>query len=164
VTTPSTTGPVRGVDFVVLPTRDFEAAVAFYGTTLGLPRSVYRPDRRYAEFETGNLTLMVIDPPGMEVERRASRNAVALRVDDVHEWRALLEERDVAFKGETMDSGVCHQAVFADPDGSILILHHRYTPHAGRGRELAGVRPLRFPARRLVDEDGHAVADHLRVD
>jgi predicted enzyme related to lactoylglutathione lyase len=136
VTTALTPGPVRGVDFVVLPTRDFEAAVSFYGTILGLPRSVYRPDRRYAEFETGNLTLVVIDPPGMDVEGRASRNAVALRVDDVHEWRALLEERGVAFKGETMDSGVCHQAIFADPDGNTLILHHRYaprTPDAGAG-------------------------------
>ena len=26
------------------------------------------------------------------------------------------------------DSGVCHQAVFKDPDGNVLILHHRYAP------------------------------------
>jgi catechol 2,3-dioxygenase-like lactoylglutathione lyase family enzyme len=130
MTTASTPGPVRGVDFVVLPTRDFEAAVTFYGSTLGLHRSVYRPDRQYAEFETGNLTLMVIDPPGLGAENRVSRNAVALRVDDVHEWRTLLEERGVAFAGDTMDTGACHQAFFADPDGNTLILHHRYTPRA----------------------------------
>ena len=101
--------------------------MAFYGTTLGLHRSVFRPERSYAEFETGDLTLMVIDPPGMDIDDRASRNAVALRVDDVHEWRALLEERGVAFHGDTMDSGVCH-AFFADPDWNTLILHHHYTP------------------------------------
>jgi predicted enzyme related to lactoylglutathione lyase len=50
---------VTGVDFVVMPTSDFETAVAFYGTIIGLRRSAYRPERRYAEFETGNLTLMV---------------------------------------------------------------------------------------------------------
>jgi predicted enzyme related to lactoylglutathione lyase len=119
---------VTGVDFVVMPTSDFETAVAFYGTIIGLRRSAYRPERRYAEFETGNLTLMVIDPPGGNLEQRANRNAVALRVDDVHESRALLEERGVAFHGDTMDTGVCHQAIFSDPDGNNLILHNRYTP------------------------------------
>jgi predicted enzyme related to lactoylglutathione lyase len=117
---------VRGVDFAVMPTRDFAAAVAFYGDTLGLRRSVYRPERSYAEFETGNLTLMVIDPPGMDVEERKSRNAIALRVDDVQESRARLEESGVAFTGDILDSGVCYQAFFADPDGNTLILHHRY--------------------------------------
>jgi hypothetical protein len=27
-----------------------------------------------------------------------------------------------------LDSGVCHQAFFADPDGNPLALHHRYAP------------------------------------
>jgi len=119
---------VTGVDFVVLPTSDFEAASAFYDNTLGLRRSVYLPERKYAEFETGNVTLMVIDPPGRNLEDRKGRNAVALQVDDVHESRALLEEHGVEFHGDTMDSGVCHQAFFEDPDGNMLILHHRYAP------------------------------------
>lgn len=115
-----------GVDFAVMPTRDFEAAVKFYGDTLGLRRSVYVPDRKYAEFETGNLTLMVIDPPSMNVEERRGRNPIALRVDDVQQARTLLEEQGIEFTGDIMDSGVCHQAFFADPDGNTLILHHRY--------------------------------------
>ena len=41
---------VSGVDFVSIPTRDLERAVAFYGETLGLQRSAYRPDRNFAEF------------------------------------------------------------------------------------------------------------------
>jgi hypothetical protein len=40
--------------------------------------------------------------------------------------RAELEAQGVAFRGEILDSGVCHQAFFADPDGNALILHHRY--------------------------------------
>ena len=36
---------VTGVDFVSVPTRDLAAAVEFYGTTLGLHRSVYVPER-----------------------------------------------------------------------------------------------------------------------
>jgi catechol 2,3-dioxygenase-like lactoylglutathione lyase family enzyme len=41
---------VTGVDFVGVPTRNLEAAVEFYGETLGLPRSVYLKERNYAEF------------------------------------------------------------------------------------------------------------------
>ena len=32
------------------------------------------------------------------------------------------------FDGETFDTGVCHMAPFADPDGNHLMLHHRYAP------------------------------------
>jgi hypothetical protein len=34
----------------------------------------------------------------------------------------------VRFKADTLDSGVCHQAFFEDPDGNALALHHRYAP------------------------------------
>jgi hypothetical protein len=39
-----------------------------------------------------------------------------------------LEERGVSFMGDTFDTGVCHMAFFADPDGNMLMLHHRYEP------------------------------------
>ena len=55
-------------------------------------------------------------------------NAVALPVDDVAAVRGSLEERGVSFHGETIDTGVCHMALFADPDGNALMLHHRYAP------------------------------------
>ena len=119
---------VTGVDFIGLPTHDLERAVAFYGTTLGLPRSAYRPDRHHAEFETGNLTINVMDAERMGLEHSVSRNAIALHVDDVAEARATLEERGVAFQGDIFDTGVCHMAFFADPDGNALMLHHRYAP------------------------------------
>ncbi|MGI8749345.1 MAG: VOC family protein [Thermoleophilaceae bacterium] len=126
------TSPVTGVDFTMLPTRDFDAAVEFYGTVLGLPCT-----KRYgrvpgAEFETGNLTLVVFDfsAVGREV---ANGGPVALRVDDVESARGELESRGVSFIGETMDSGVCHQAFFEDPDGNTLILHHRYAPRDSDG-------------------------------
>ena len=125
-----TTSPslVTGVDFVPLPTRDLEAAVAFYGETLGLTRSVYRPDRGFAEFETGNLTFSVIVPEQMGLEYHVSRNPLALHVDDVAAARATLEERGIEFFGDIFDTGVCHMAFFADPDGNGLMLHHRYAP------------------------------------
>ena len=121
---------VTGVDFVPMPTRDLEAAVDFYGSTMGLPRSVYIPERNYSEFETGNLTLSVYNAEKMGLQHNVNPNPVALHVDDVAQARAALEGRGVQFAGETLDTGVCHMAFFADPDGNALMLHHRYAPRA----------------------------------
>jgi predicted enzyme related to lactoylglutathione lyase len=119
---------VRAVDFVSMATRDLAAAASFYGETLGLPRSVYMPERNYAEFETGNLTLSVYNPEKMGMEHKVNPNPVALHVDDVADVRTALEARGVQFYGDTLDTGVCHMALFADPDGNALMLHHRYAP------------------------------------
>jgi predicted enzyme related to lactoylglutathione lyase len=124
---------ISGVDFVGVPTRDFDAAVEFYGTAIGLPRSAYHPDRHFAEFETGNLTLSVIMPEAMGLEYSPNRNAIALHVDDVEAGRSALEERGVTFQGDTFDTGVCHMAFFSDPDGNALMLHHRYAPRTPEG-------------------------------
>jgi predicted enzyme related to lactoylglutathione lyase len=119
---------ITGVDFVAMPVRDLEAAVEFYGSVLGLPRAVYMPDRNFAEFETGNLTLSVINAEAMGLEHAVSKIPMALHVDDVESARAELESNGVTFAGDTLDTGVCHMAFFADPDGNALMLHHRYAP------------------------------------
>ena len=120
---------VTGVDFVSVPTQDLERAVKFYGETLGLPRSVYRPERNFAEFETGTVTFSVVNPEAMGIgEFRPNANHLALHVDDVAEARSTLEQRGVTFMGDIFDTGVCHMAFFTDPDGNALMLHHRYAP------------------------------------
>jgi predicted enzyme related to lactoylglutathione lyase len=121
---------VTGTDFVGMPTRDLKAAAAFYGDTLGLRRSVYMPERNYAEFETGNLTLSIFHAEEFGMTHNPNLNAIGLHVDDVAQARAELEERGVEFAGETLDTGVCHMAFFADGDGNALMLHHRYAPRA----------------------------------
>jgi catechol 2,3-dioxygenase-like lactoylglutathione lyase family enzyme len=120
---------VTGVDFVSIPTQDLERAVEFYGSTLGLPRSMYKPERNFAEFETGAVTLSVVNPEKMGIgDFRPNANHLALHVEDVAAARATLEERGVTFMGDTFDTGVCHMAFFADPDGNLMMLHHRYAP------------------------------------
>jgi predicted enzyme related to lactoylglutathione lyase len=119
---------ISRVDFVPLSTRDIDAACAFYGDTLGLPRSVYLRERNYAEFETGNVTISIVDGEKMGIGHHVQTIALALHVDDVEAARAILEERGVKFQGETLDTGVCHMGFFADPDGNALMLHHRYAP------------------------------------
>jgi catechol 2,3-dioxygenase-like lactoylglutathione lyase family enzyme len=119
---------VTGTDFITLPTKDFDAAVEFYGNVLGLPESKRWGKMPAAEFETGNLTIAVMQSDAFGLEFQPHTHPVALRVDDVAEARTELESRGVEFKGETIDSGVCHQALFEDPDGNLLDIHHRYAP------------------------------------
>jgi predicted enzyme related to lactoylglutathione lyase len=124
---------VTGVDFVPLSTQDIDRAMDFYGSTLGLRRSVHVPERRYAEFDTGNVTLSIVDGEAMGIGHNVSRTALALRAEDVAAAREALEERGVQFQGDTLDTGVCHMAFFADPDGNALMLHHRYAPRVTEG-------------------------------
>ncbi|MFZ1925907.1 MAG: VOC family protein [Solirubrobacteraceae bacterium] len=119
---------ITGVDFVAVSTKDLPKAVEFYGEKLGLERSVYLEERNYAEFETGNLTLSVLDAGKMGMEHSVRGHEIALHVDDVATARATLEEQGVQFRGDTFDTGVCHMALFNDPDGNPLMLHHRYAP------------------------------------
>jgi predicted enzyme related to lactoylglutathione lyase len=126
----TTTPLVTGVDFVYVPTQDFDAAVAFYGDVLRLPCSARYGQRPGAEFETGTLTLAVIESAAFGLEFRALNHPIALHVDDVEAARAQLESRGVAFRRDTLDSGVCHMAFFEDPSGNALMLHHRYAARA----------------------------------
>ncbi|MCV5950600.1 hypothetical protein OFN94_37925, partial [Escherichia coli] len=78
---------------------------------------MYVPDRHYAEFEPGDVTFSVYNAEGMGIEFAPNPNPFALHVGDVHEARRALEEKGVEFFGDVLDTGVCHMAFFADPDG-----------------------------------------------
>ena len=125
---------VTGVDFVSIPTRDLDRAMDFYGNVLGLERSSVwqRPGHEPvgAEFENGTVTLALMASERLGMEFAPHTAPVALRVDDVAAARATLESRGVTFEGDIIDSGVCHQAIFRDPDGNLLDLHHRYAAKA----------------------------------
>ena len=122
---------VTGVDFICVPTRDYDKASEFYGGVLGLECSTCWGSMPAGEFETGTLTIAVMqsDAFGLEFERHS--HPIALHVADVAAARAELEGKGIAFNGDIVDSGVCHMAYFADPDGNALMFHHRYAPKAG---------------------------------
>jgi catechol 2,3-dioxygenase-like lactoylglutathione lyase family enzyme len=119
---------VTGVDYVALPITDYETSAEFYGNVLGLPFVKRWGQLPAGEFQAGNLTLAVVQPDSLGIEYKPGNAWVALQVDDVAAARADLEAKGVTFRADTIDSGVCHQAIFADPDGNTLILHHRYAP------------------------------------
>jgi catechol 2,3-dioxygenase-like lactoylglutathione lyase family enzyme len=83
-----------------------------------------------AEFETGNLTIAVMQSDAFGIEPSVNNHPIEFRVDDFDAAKAELESRGVSFRGDPIDSGVCHQAFFEDPDGNTLAIHHRYAPAA----------------------------------
>jgi catechol 2,3-dioxygenase-like lactoylglutathione lyase family enzyme len=115
---------VERVDFVSLPSRNIQRARRFYLETLGLPLETDTPVG--FEVKAGQVTLSVWEPEKVGVPFAPNSNDVAFRVKNVEESRKALEQKGVKFKGETLDSGVCHMAPFEDPDGNALMLHRRY--------------------------------------
>ncbi len=119
---------VTGVDFVTIFVEDYPAAQKFYGELLGLEQSKDYEKIPAGEYETGNLTLQVMDAASIGREFKPSGHPIALHVADVEAARANLESQGVEFLADTMDSGVCHMAFFNDPDGNVLMFHNRYAP------------------------------------
>jgi catechol 2,3-dioxygenase-like lactoylglutathione lyase family enzyme len=119
---------ITGTDFIALPTQDAERARAFYRDTLGLEESKQWGSMPAFEFETGNLTIAVMQSDAFGQEFAPHSAPVAFQVDDVPAAKERLESEGVEFLGGIIDSGFCHQALFKDPDGNTLDIHHRYAP------------------------------------
>jgi catechol 2,3-dioxygenase-like lactoylglutathione lyase family enzyme len=120
---------VERTDFISVPVTDMERAKRFYGETLGLPE-IEHPEQGFPEYQLGeNVSLYLLQMESIGGAFRAPHDAgFALRVPDVAEARRELEEKGVVFNGDVLDTGVCHMAFFADPDGNQLVLHRRYAP------------------------------------
>ena len=125
---PATKTLVTGTDFITVATKDLDAAIELYGDVLGLERSKRWGNRPAIEFETGNLTIALMQSDAFGLDFQANNHPIELRVDDFEAARAELELSGVEFEGDTIDSGVCLQAFFKDPDGNALAIHHRYAP------------------------------------
>ena len=126
----ATTSIVTGVDFITVPTQDYEKADAFYGDVLGLERSKRWGKMPAGEFENGTVTIAVMQSDAFGMEFKPHSHPIEFHVDDFEAAHAELTSRGVEFQGQTIDSGVCHQAFFTDPDGNMLAIHNRYAPEA----------------------------------
>jgi catechol 2,3-dioxygenase-like lactoylglutathione lyase family enzyme len=117
---------INKLDFIGIPSQDPARSRAFYVETLGL-----RPDEHGdTEFWLGETCFSIWEPAKMGFEFAPQKNAhLALQVDNVAAAKADLEAKGVEFNGDIFDTGVCHMALFTDPDGNDLMLHHRYAPY-----------------------------------
>ena len=71
-----------------------------------------------------------MEPTAFGQEFRPHSLPIAFHVEDVAAAREHLEANGVQFVADTIDSGVCLQAIFRDPAGNVLDLHHRYAAGA----------------------------------
>jgi predicted enzyme related to lactoylglutathione lyase len=124
----TSTSVVTGVDFVSIPAKDLAASMDFYENVLGLQagKTWGQENPLGAEYETGTVTLALIDVARLGIPFGATSVPIAFQVDDVPAAREQLEGQGVEFVSDLIDSGVCHQAIFKDPAGNSLGLHHRY--------------------------------------
>jgi catechol 2,3-dioxygenase-like lactoylglutathione lyase family enzyme len=115
---------VERVDFVSFLTRDIARAKHFYSEVLGL--ELETEGESDMEFRAGQVTLDIFEPSSIGQPFASSPAGLALRVADVDAARAELEAKGVVFDGETIETSVCRQAWFKDPDGNALMLHRRF--------------------------------------
>jgi catechol 2,3-dioxygenase-like lactoylglutathione lyase family enzyme len=115
---------VEHVDFVSFLTLDIARAKEFYSDVLGL--ALETEGESDMEFRAGQVTLDIFDPSSIGQSFAPSPAGLALRVADVDEARRELEAKGVVFDGETIETSVCKQAWFKDPDGNALMLHRRF--------------------------------------
>ena len=124
----TSTSLITGVDFVSIPATNLRESMDFYGNVLGLEagKTWGQEDPLGAEYETSTVTLALIDVARIGIEFGPTTVPIAFQVDDVPAAREQLEAKGVEFVSDLIDSGVCHQAIFKDPAGNSLGLHHRY--------------------------------------
>lgn len=114
---------ITGLDFVAVPSTDSQRSRDFYVDTLGLKPD----DKANFEFWVDDTCFGIWEPGSNGMEFSPSKMShLALHVDDVEAARKELEAKGIQFHGDTFDTGVCHMALFSDPDGNGLMLHHRY--------------------------------------
>ena len=117
---------ITGTDFITVSTKDIDKATHFYGNVLGLTEGKRWGNMPAVEYETGNLTIAVMQSDAFGLEHSTNTHPIEFHVDDFDAAKAELESRGVTFEGDVLDSGVCYQTFFADPDGNALAIHHRY--------------------------------------
>ena len=118
---------VTGVDFAVVPTKSFDTAVDFYAKVLGLPCTARYGQMPGAEFETGNLTLAVLELEAFGAEFRQAA-PIALQVDDVAAARPSSSRAASRSPATSSTRASATRPTSPTRTGTSSILHHRYAP------------------------------------
>ena len=126
---------VRGIGWAGVRTERFAEMRALLTRIVGDPRV---DEDGFAVWRLPNgdaVELFGADDP--EHRHFSTGPVVGFQVDDVDAARAELEAAGVEFRGETIDTGVCHMAFCSDFDGNGVILHRRYAPARPHGMSHA---------------------------
>jgi len=114
---------ISGIDFITYYVSDFHRAVMFYRDVLALPLELYSDKEEWAEFDCGNVTLTL--KGGMDLIPGDHAPRIALAVADLDAAHAELRAKGVNIVCPPQDHGVCRHMELLDPDGNVVIIHHR---------------------------------------
>ncbi len=114
---------IRGTDFIMYPVSDLARAASFYRDMLGLVQQIYSEESQWAEFDCGNVTLALWGKGKALTTGFGGR--IALAVEDVQAAGEELKNKGVRILSGPSDHTVCWAMEILDPDGNLVILHHR---------------------------------------
>jgi predicted enzyme related to lactoylglutathione lyase len=116
---------IKGLTFVAIPTRDYDAAVAFWTQRIGFTLLADRPvpEGRWIELAIpGYDTRIILFTPEDQRDRVGSFFNGAFSCEDVDAAHAALTARGVAFEGPPKTTPWARVARFRDPDGNLFVL------------------------------------------
>ncbi len=126
---------IRGTDFVLFHVGELARAVKFYRDVLGLKQEILSEEYQWAEFNCGNLTLAL--KGGAKPAEIAAGARLALAVEDIAAAHEELKTRGAPIVQPPQDHGSCRHLEVLDPDGHVVILHHRADGTFGQHRNPA---------------------------
>lgn len=129
---------ILAVDFIMYQVSDLSRSVAFYRDVLGLPLEIASEEYHWAEFNCGNVTLALHATPhpvGLACGAR-----LALAVEDIDAAYADLVRHGARIEQRPQDHGVCRAFDVRDPDGNLILLHHR--ADGSFGQHTVGEMPV----------------------
>jgi catechol 2,3-dioxygenase-like lactoylglutathione lyase family enzyme len=105
-----------------LSVRDLDESLAWYVDVLGFSMNYKLDEMGWAELQT-EVAGVTVGLSQVEDVPTGGGATLTFGVRDIEAARALLEQRDVRFDGETqVIPGMVKFATFYDPDGNVLML------------------------------------------
>ena len=121
----------RGIDFFVYNVSDIARSADFYEHTLGLTLQSWEGPG-WVEFAVGDTPTVLalrLDPEGAGAAVQGG--AIAIAVDDVGQAVDELRHLGVDITLGPGEQPSCYAAGISDPDGNLILLHHRKDGTAG---------------------------------
>ena len=120
---------ITHLKFAGIPTKDQDAALAFYTEKLGFKVVTDQPmggGQRWIELRVGNSdSRVVLFTPDGQQDRIGTQFNGAFACDNVEQTYAELKARGVEFMGEPKKEPWGTFAVFVDPDGNQFVMSGR---------------------------------------
>ncbi|GLB60010.1 VOC family protein [Cytobacillus sp. NCCP-133] len=113
----------KRIDTVFLQVRDFDQAIDWYSTVLGLPVRWKDDQGGYAALEAGKTPLTLVRAPSKKPDDESSHMLFNFYVSDIEKAHKHLHQHEV-MAGPIQDDGTVKWFEFEDLDGNKLGVCH----------------------------------------